>query len=220
MFILLPKGVAEVTDQVLLKRIQKFDRPITIKDLVTRLNWSRGKIDGAVGRLAEKDSIAIVNISVPQGQRRRYVGIPGKEYWEQFQRHFFIENKSILIYDTLGVIQEYQGRKEVSGIKSDAFNRQDVLSRTNIDPTVLEVLEDKLDQLNTLSQSLNITSAQLLKKRLPYILLPDFELLMKIGAIIGEEVQSDNEMERAVALSYIKRASAQMQDQQKGGQDN
>jgi hypothetical protein len=43
---------------------------------------------------------------------------------------------------------------------------------------------------------------------------------MKIGAILGEEVQSDNEMERAVALSYIKRASVQLQDQQKGGKDN
>ncbi|MHA1946198.1 MAG: hypothetical protein ACXAC6_08590 [Candidatus Hodarchaeales archaeon] len=210
----MPRGDAGVTDQILYKRIQKFDRPITINDLGTRLKWSRGKIDGAVGRLAEKNSIAIVNISIPKGQRQRYVGIPGKDYWESFHRHFFIENNSILIYDTLGVIQE------LSGTKSETLNENSDLSVTNIDPTILEVLEDKYEQINTLSQSLKITASQLLKKRLPYILLPDFELLMKIGAILGEEVQSDNEMERAVALSYIKRASAQLQGQQKGGQDN
>jgi len=216
----MPRGDAEETDQILYKRIQKFDRPITIKDLTTRLKWSRGKIDGAIRRLAEKHFIAIVNISVPEGQRQRYVGIPGKDYWKSFHQSFFIENNSILIYDTLGVIQEYQGRKEVSGTISDSLDGQSVIPQTRINPKILEVLEDKLDQIDTLSQSLNITSAQLFKKRLPYILLPDFELLMKIGAILGEEAQSDNEMERAVALSYIKRASAQLQGQQKGGRDN
>jgi len=216
----MPKGDAEVTDQILYKRVQKFDRPITIKDLVTRLKWSRGKIDGAIGRLVEKNILAIVNISVPRGQRQRFIGLPGRDYWKSFHQYYFIKNNYILIYDTLGVIQEYQGGSEVPGAKIDGLNGQDGLSSTNIDSSILEVLEDKLDQLKTLAKSLNMTSAQLLKKRLPYILLPDFELLMKIGAILGEEVQSDNETERAVALSYIKRASAQLHGQQKGEQEN
>lgn len=216
----MPRGDAEVTDQILYKRIQNFNRPITVKDLVIRLKWSRGKIDGAIGRLTEKNMIAIVNISIPRGQRQRYVGLPGKEYWKSFHQHYFIKNDYILIYDTLRVIQEFQEKIEVPSTKIDTLNEQHGSSHTNIESPILEVLEDKLDQLKTLAQSLHITSAQLLKKRLPYILLPDFELLMKIGAILGEEVQSDNETERAVALSYIKRASAQLQDQQKGGQEN
>ena len=208
----MPRGDAEVTDQILYKRIQKFDRPITIKDLVTRLNWSRGKIDGAIGRLAEKNILAIVNISVPRGQRQRYVGIPGKDYWKSFHHHYFIKNNYILIYDTLGVIQGYQGRNEVSAAKVDILKGQDGLSP--IDSSILEVLEDKLDQLKALAQSRGISSSQLLKNLLQDMLHPNYELLMKITSIIAEEAQSDKEtIERTVALSFIKRASAQLSDQ-------
>ena len=208
----MPRGDAEVTDQILYKRIQKFDRPITIKDLVTRLKWSRGKIDGAIGRLTEKDIIATVNISIPKGQRQRYIGIPGKDYWEAFHKHYFIKNNSILIYDTLGVINEFQGASKIPSAKIDMLKGQAGSLKTNIDSSVLEVLEDNIDQLKSLAQSRNMTSAQLLENRLPYLLLPDFVILMKIASVIAEEAQSDNETERAVALSFIKRASAQLTD--------
>jgi len=87
---------------------------------------------------------------------------------------------------------------------------QDGLLKTNIDSSILEVLEDNIDQLKSLAQSRNMSSAQLLESRLPYLLLPDFIILMKIASVIAEEAQSDNETERAVALSFIKRASAQL----------
>ena len=207
----MPRGDAEVTDQILYKRIQKFDRPITIKDLVTRLKWSRGKIDGAIGRLAEKSIIAIVNISVPRGQRQRYVGIPGKDYWKSFHNHYLVKNNYILIYDTLGVIQEYQGRNEALDAKVNILNGQDGLS--SIDSSILEVLEDKLDQLKALAQSRDISSAQLLKNRLQDMLHPNYDLLIEIGTVTANEAQSDKEtIERTVALSFIKRASSQLSD--------
>jgi DNA-binding transcriptional regulator GbsR (MarR family) len=209
----MPRGDAEITDQILYKRIQKFDRPITIKDLVTRLNWSRGKIDGAIGRLTEKKSIAIVNTSLPKGQRQRYVGIPGKEYWKSFHQHYFVKNKYILLYDTLGVIQEFQRSSEGPGKGINLSNVQDRLPETNIDSSILEVLEDNLEQLKSLALSRNMTIPQLLENRFPYLLLPDFVILMKIASVIAEEAQSDNETERAVALKFIKRASAQLNDQ-------
>ena len=210
------RGDAKATDQTLYKRIQKFDRPITIKDLVTRIKWSRGKIDCAIGRLSEKKALAIVNISMPKGQRYRYVGIPEMEYWKSFYEHYFIKNDYILIYDTLKVIKEFQGEFAASSTKYNSLDGQGKVSQSSIEPSVLELLEEKREQLDALAHSLNLTPTQLLEKRLPYILLPDFELLMRIGAILGEEVQSDNETERTVALSYIKRASAQLQSLQKG----
>ena len=211
------RGDAEITDQILYKRIIKFDRPITVRDLTTRLKWSRGKIDGTINRLSEKGLIAIVNISKPKGQRQRFIGSPEMDYWESFYQYYFEKNNFILIYDTLGVIKNFlEARKK----RNDNITEHENTFTHSIDPEITEVLEEKSNQLKTLAQSLNVTSAQLLKKRLPYILLPDFELLMRIGAILGEEVQSENETERLVALSYIKRASAQLQNQQRGGVKN
>lgn len=209
----MPRGNAEVTDQVLYKRIQKFDRPISIKDLVMRLKWSRGKIDGAIGRLAEKDLIAIVNISVPRGHRQRYLGIPGKDYWGSFYHHFFIEKHSILLYDTLGVIQEYKERNIDSSFKNDLSNIENEFSSFDIDFSILELLKSKLNHLKPLAESLNTTSTQLLIDRLDDMLHPNYDILMETGLIIANQASSENETERAVALSYLKRASAQLADQ-------
>ena len=86
----MPRGNAELTDKILIQKITRLDRPVTINDLGNRLKWSRGKIDGSLARLVEKQSIAIVNISIPKGQRTRYVGLPGKSYWKLFYEHYII----------------------------------------------------------------------------------------------------------------------------------
>ena len=211
-FILMPKGNAELTDQILHKRIQKFNRPIAIKDLVNRLKWSRGKTDGAVGRLAKKKSIAIVNLSIPGGQRQRYVGIPGKEYWQSFYNYFFKENNSILIYDTLEVLNNYQGKKDIPNSKTKQTGSKGEITSMNIDISILETLENKLHLLKPVAESRNTTTAQLLIDRLEYVFHPYYDILFETGLIIANQADSDDEKERADALGYLKRAQDQISD--------
>jgi hypothetical protein len=216
----LPRGNAELTDKILIQKITRLDRPVTINDLGRRLKWSRGKIDGSIVRLSEKQLIAIVNISIPKGQRIRYVGLPGKSYWKIFYEQLIVKEKYVLIYDTLGVLQPY--RAEISGhlqttlsdhdkqlIGKDFDELSDTLPSkfSKIDTGILEVIEENLDRIISAAKNKKVTPSELLKDRILDITNPNFDIFIRITSIVTEEAQSDKDtIERSVARSFLRRA--------------
>ena len=211
---LLPRGNAELTDQILIQKITRLDRPVTINDLGNRLKWSRGKIDGSLVRLAEKQSIAIVNISIPKGQRIRYVGLPSKSYWKFFYEQFIIKEKHILIYDTLGVLKPYQDnfkgelRKSLPS-RNEGENIADNLPSkySKIDPRILEVIEENLDRIVSAAESKNVTPLELLKSGILQITNPNFDFMVRIASVVMKEARTDEDTtDRAMALSFLRRA--------------
>ncbi len=201
----MPRGNAEETDQELLHRLSKFERPVTINDLVIRLKWSRGKIDGSIARLVDKQEIAVVNISQPKGQRQRFIGIPDKSYWQAFYETNIVKSKSILIYDTMDVIKHLISDSEVY---SDQNNLKDQNLSTMIDLQLTDVIQSELDRIENISHERNISSAEFLKTGLQQILDPNFDLLARIALVVINESQSSTDTnERAVALSFLEQAS-------------
>jgi DNA-binding transcriptional regulator GbsR (MarR family) len=108
----MPKGDATTTDKKFLARLEKFSRPVTVNELTSRLRWSRGKIDGAINRLQDKKSVAVVKVSFPRGQRMRYIGLPNKPYWEGFYTQMIVEQQNVLVNDSLGILSSYGGSEE------------------------------------------------------------------------------------------------------------
>ena len=225
----LPKGNAEVTDQILLSKIETFERPITINDLASRLNWSRGKIDGSLNRLQEKKEVATVKVSLPKGQRRRYVGLPQKTYWEQFYQQIIVQEKNILINDPLGVfkgtvtqisplqsslVEELQ--KTVDNLyrtlkdrelQIEFLKKQALDTSSDIDPSIIQVLKEQQDLITTAANQRGITSAELLKSSIPQIADPNFDLITKIVTVVINESRSEvDSIERTVARTFLRRA--------------
>jgi DNA-binding transcriptional regulator GbsR (MarR family) len=229
MLIDLPKGNAEVTDQILRSRIETFERPITINELVLRLNWSRGKIDGSLNRLQEKKEVATVKVSLPKGQRRRYIGLPQKTYWKQFYQQIIVQEKNILINDPLGVFKDAapQINPLQSSLVEELQKTVDNLYRTlkdrelqieflkkqaldissDIDPSIIQVLKEQQDLITTAAKQRGITSAELLKSSIPQIADPNFDLITKIVTVVINESRSEvDSIERTVARTFLRRA--------------
>ena len=227
----LPKGNAEVTDQILLSKIESFERPVTINDLATRLNWSRGKIDGSLNRLQERKEVATVKVTLPKGQRRRYIGLPYKTYWEQFYNQVIVQEKNILINDPLGVFKDLASRisplqsslveelqKTVDNLyrtlkdrelQIEFLKKQALDTSTDIDPSIIQVLKEQQDLISTAAKQRNITPAELLKSSLPQIADPNFDLITKIVTVVINESRSDvDSIERTVARTFIRRDQA------------
>ncbi|UCG00419.1 MAG: hypothetical protein JSW11_12310 [Candidatus Heimdallarchaeota archaeon] len=225
----MPKGNAEVTDQILRSRIETFERPITINELASRLNWSRGKIDGSINRLQEKKEVATVKVSLPKGQRRRYIGLPHKTYWEQFYQQIIVQEKNILINDPLGVFKDTvsQINPLQSSLVEELQKTVDNLYRTlkdrelqieflkkqaldissDIDPSIIQVLKEQQDLITTAANQRGITSAELLKSSIPQIADPNFDLITKIVTVVINESRSEvDSIERTVARTFLRRA--------------
>ncbi|MFX1504690.1 MAG: hypothetical protein ACFFDC_01125 [Promethearchaeota archaeon] len=225
----MPKGNAEVTDQILRSKIEAFERPITINELVSRLNWSRGKIDGSLNRLQEKKEVATVKVSLPKGQRRRYIGLPHKTYWEQFYQQIIVQERNILINDPLGVFKDTES--QISPLESSLIEELqktvDNLYRTlkdrelqieflkkqaldisvDIDPSIIQVLKEQQDLITAAANQRGITSAELLKSSIPQITDPNFDLITKIVTVVINESRSEvDSIERTVARTFLRRA--------------
>ncbi|MFW9904197.1 MAG: hypothetical protein ACFFFH_07695 [Candidatus Thorarchaeota archaeon] len=225
----MPKGNAEVTDQILRSRIETFERPITINELTSRLNWSRGKIDGSLNRLQKKKEVATIKVSLPKGQRRRYIGLPEKTYWEQFYQQIIVQEKNILINDPLGVFKD--SISQISPLQSSLVEELqktvDNLYRTlkdrelqieflkkqaldissEIDPSIIQVLKEQQDLITTAAKQRGITSAELLKSSIPQIADPNFDLITKIVTVVINESRSEvDSIERTVARTFLRRA--------------
>ena len=202
----MPRGNADETDQELIHKLSKFERPVTINDLVERLNWSRGKIDGSITRLVEKKAIAVVNISKPKGQRKRFIGLPERAYWASFYEQYIIDQQAILIYDTLDVVQPFITEKTVS-INHTRSNSQDFSD--GIDPQVADVIRSQLVRITKVAEEREISSAQFLKTGLQQILDPNFDFIARIALVVINESQSDiNSDTRTVAQLFLEQASS------------
>ncbi len=202
----MPRGNADETDQELIHKLSKFERPVTINDLVERLNWSRGKIDGSVTRLVEKKAIAVVNISKPKGQRQRFIGLPERAYWASFYEQYIIDQRAILIYDTLDVVRPFITEDTVS-INHTRSKTQDFSE--GIDPQVADVIKSELIRITKIAEEREISSAQFLKTGLQQILDPNFDFLARIALVVINESQSDiNPDTRAVAQLFLEQASS------------
>ncbi len=225
----LPKGNAEVTDQMLHSKLESFERPVTINDLTSRLNWSRGKVDGAINRLQDKNKVAVVKVSLPKGQRRRYIGLPHKAYWQRFYQNIIVQEKNILLNDPLGVLKDSipqtnplntslveELQKTVNNLYRTLedrelqikFLKQEALENSGqIDPMIIKVIKEQLDLITTAANQRNITPAELLKSGIPQIADPNFDLITKIVTVVINESRSEvDSIERTVARTFLRRA--------------
>ncbi|MFX0016759.1 MAG: hypothetical protein ACFFB2_17240 [Promethearchaeota archaeon] len=227
----MPKGNAEVTDHILHSKIESFERPVTVNDLKSRLNWSRGKIDGSLNRLQEKDKVAMVKVSLPKGQRRRYVGLPHKTYWKRFYQQIIAQEKNILLNDPLGVLKDSipetshlntslmeELQKTVNNLYRTLedrelqikFLKQQTLDNSNqIDPSIIMVLKEQMELITLAANQRNISPAELLKSSIPQIADPNFDLITKIVTVVINESRSEvDSIERTVARTFLRRAQA------------
>ncbi len=195
----MPRGNADETDEELLHKLSKFERPVTINDLVYRLNWSRGKVDGSLARLVEKQAIAVVNISKPKGQRQRYIGLPEKEYWQSFHENYIIEQKAVLIYDSFGVLQPFTSFI----LEATASSRN-----TNVDSTILSVINDYLAQITEVIQERDLSAAQFIENAIQYYINPEYAILAKnlVNVVVEAMKSEENTIESETARSFVKRA--------------
>lgn len=146
----MPKGDATTTDSKLLARLEKFSRPVTANELSSRLRWSRGKIDGALNRLQNKNTVAIVKISEKEGQRMRFIGLPNKSYWKSFYTHMIVQQRNVLVNDSLGVLNSYSRPEEHL---SEAQNQLLKDYQKTVENLQLD-LKKSDDKINTLQQQL------------------------------------------------------------------
>ncbi|MHA2223983.1 MAG: hypothetical protein ACXAC8_02190 [Candidatus Hodarchaeales archaeon] len=222
------RGNAAATDQILLKKLNQFERPVTINELATRLNWNRGKIDGAINRLHEKNAAVIIKVSSPRGQRRRYVGMQ-KVFTQSFYKEIVIKQRNILVSDPnevlkpfdshpisdgaeYEILKDYQKSIQNFKLQLDEKDRQikhleQKASETSsrIDPDIIKVIEERLDQLNSAARKEGLSPAQILKTRISLIADPNFASIPKIISIILEEREKDT-AEGAAARSFLRRA--------------
>jgi DNA-binding transcriptional regulator GbsR (MarR family) len=227
----MPKGVAKVTDQILHSKLESFERPVTINDLTSRLNWSRGKVDGAINRLQDKKEVAVVKVSLPKGQRRRYIGLPQKSYWLRFYEDIIVQEKNILLNDPLGVINNYLPRsssieksqmKEIQETVESLYQtlkerdsqikllkKQALGNGIQIDPAIIQVVNDQMDLITSAANQRNIAPAELLRSGIPQIADPNFDLIMKIVSVVINESRSEiDSIERTVARTFLRRAQS------------
>lgn len=227
----MPKGNAEVTDQVLFSKLELLERPVTINDLTSRLSWSRGKVDGAINRLHEKNKVAVVKVSLPKGQRRRYVGLSNKTYWQRFYQEIIVQEKNILLNDPLGVLKNStpqigpldaslveELQKTINNLyrtledrelQIEILKQQTLDNSTEIDPSIIKVIKEQLDLITTAANQRNISPAELLKSGIPQIIDPNFDLITKIVTVVINESRSEvDSIERTVARTFLRRAQS------------
>jgi len=225
----LPRGNASITDLQLITTLEKIARPVTINDLASRLNWSRGKIDGAINRLLEKKEAAIVKISSPRGQRLRYTGLPNQPYWEKFFQETIVSKKHILVNDPLGVLQSFRKqssppdsiqnerlKKTVNDLhrkleekdqQIDFLEQQSLEYKTNVDPSLVKIIEEQHDLIVNSAQQKEVSPAELLQTGILRITDPNYDILTKIVAIVlDESKQKTDSPESKVARSFLRRA--------------
>ena len=227
----MPKGNAKVTDQILHSKLESFERPVTINDLTSRLNWSRGKVDGAINRLQNLKEVAVIKVSLPKGQRRRYIGLPQKTYWQRFYQDIIVQERNILLNDPIGVLDNflsqtsplktslveelqktvdslYQTLKE-RDTQIELLKKQASGDGTQIDPSIIQVLKEQLDLITSAANQRNIAPAELLRSGIPQIADPNFDLIMKIVSVVINESRSDiDSIERTVARTFLRRAQS------------
>jgi hypothetical protein len=225
----LPRGNASVTDLQLIKTLEKYTHPVTINDLASRLNWSRGKIDGAINRLLEKKEAVIIKISSPRGQRLRYIGLPNQSYWESFYQEIIVSKNHILVNDPLGVLQSFSSQStppdsiQYEALKktvNDLYRKleekdqqiryleqQALEYKTDIDPSIVKIIEDQLDLITNAAQQRNVSPAELLKTGILRITDPNFDFLTKIVSIVLDESKKKTDSpESQAARSFLRRA--------------
>ncbi len=222
------KGNAAITDQILLSKLTKLEHPVTINDLAMRLNWSRGKIDGAINRLLNKEEIAIIKLSSPKGQRRRYVGLPNV-FDQEFFKERVIKQKNILVNDPLGILNSFSisagktNNVEIQELQETVNNLKKELEKKNyeikvlkdqnstkvshLDPSILETIEKQMDLIDRAAKDQGLSQAELLEKTIPQITDPNFDVLTKIVSIVVNESKKENDsIEKRAALSFLRRA--------------
>ncbi len=173
----------------------------------------------------------MVKVSLPKGQRRRYVGLPHKTYWQRFYQQIIVQEKNILLNDPLGVLTD--STPQISHLRSslvdelqktvdnlyrtlkdrelqiEYLKQQAIGNGTEIDSSILQVLKEQQDLITTAANQRNITPAELLKTSIPQIVDPNFDLITKIVTVVINESRSEiDSIERTVARTFLRRAQA------------
>lgn len=213
----------------MLAKLEQINRPVTINDIASRLSWSRGKIDGSINRLQEKQKVAIIKISSPKGQRRRYVGVP-RVFTQSFYQEIVLNQNNILVNDSLGVLQPfhiqsglsntsqieklrntinnlYQKLEEKDGNIIQLEQQVSDSSSSQIDPSIVRIIEKYSNMITSSAKQRGVSPAELLETGIPQITDPNFHLITKIVSVVVNESQKDHDsIERTIARSFIRKA--------------
>jgi DNA-binding transcriptional regulator GbsR (MarR family) len=225
----LPKGNSIITDQTLLAKLEQIKRPTTINEIATRLNWSRGKIDGSINRLLNKQKVAVVKVSSPKGQRWRYVGVPNG-FTQSFYKEIILDQRNILVNDSLGVLQPFGSQNGLSNTAQieKLQNTVDNLYRnleekdnrilqleqqisdsrnSKLEPSITRIIEKYSDMISSSARQRGVSPAELLETGIPQITDPNFHLITKIVSVVVNESQKEQDsIDRTIARSFIRKA--------------
>lgn len=213
----------------MLAKLDQINRPATINDIASRLSWSRGKIDGSINRLQDKQKVAVVKISSPKGQRWRYVGVP-RVFTQTFYQEIVLNQNNILVNDSLGVLQPFHiqtglsNTSQVEKLQNTINNLYQKLeekdnsilqleqqvsdsSSSQIDPSLAKIIEKYSNMITSSAKQRSVSPAELLETGIPQITDPNFHLITKIVSVVVNESQKDHDsIERTIARSFIRQA--------------
>lgn len=234
----MPKGDSAVTDFELLSRLDRLIRPITVRNLAIKLEWSRGKVDGALNRVT--DQIAIVKVTSPKGQARRYVGLPNQPYWRGFVGNIE-EQENIIVNDPRGVCRDYfqsseplddsrlsDYQKSVTNLTTQLKDREAYITNLEkhlaeiqakylavpvTDPQVLDIINQNMPEINQAAAQRNISPAEILEAGIRYFVNPSFESLVKmVAVVIDDSKKGTDSFEGMAARSIMKRAGIDVKE--------
>jgi DNA-binding transcriptional regulator GbsR (MarR family) len=235
-----PKGDSAVTDFQLISRLQRVTQPLTVREIATRLEWSRGKVDGALNRI--QDQIAVVKVTSPKGQSHRYVGLPNKPYWRGFYEQTIEKEQNIIVNDLRGVCRDYavdskplddsrlfDYQQSVQNLTAQLKDKTTYIDNLEtqlaeiqakylavpiIDPQLLDIINQNMPAINQAAAQRNIAPVELVSRGIGYFLNPSFESLVKMVAIIIDDAKKGTDsFEGMAARSILKRAGLEVPDQ-------
>jgi DNA-binding transcriptional regulator GbsR (MarR family) len=213
----------------MLAKLEQINRPATINDIASRLSWSRGKIDGSINRLQNKQKVAVVKISSPKGQRWRYVGVP-RVFSQIFYQEIVLNQNNILVNDSLGVLQPFSiqnglsNTSQVEKLQNTINNLYQKLEKkdnsilqleqqvsdsgsSQIDPSIAKIIEKYSNMIISSAKQRGVSPAELLETGIPQITDPNFHLITKIVSVVVNESQKEHDsIERTIARSFIRQA--------------
>lgn len=224
----MPKGHAEITDQTLLSYIRTLSSPVTVKKISSKLEWNRGKVDGSINRLVSKEEVVVVKLSQSKGQRKRYIGLPSADYWNEFYTNFITSQGYILVGDNTnifknqtdknkkGEISNYQVIIEDLSRKSEEkdnqikilINRINEIS-SNLNPGLINVIFTHLDRIKKAAELKNISPEELLNNGISQIVDPSFDLATNIvSLVVQESISGTDPTKKDIAKEFIRRAQS------------
>jgi hypothetical protein len=111
-------------------------------------------------------------------------------------------------YETLKkTVNDLYRKLEEKDQQIDFLEQQALKYKTDIDPSLVKIIEDQLDLITTAAQQKKSSPTEFLKAGIRQILHPKFDLFTNIVTIVFDASQQETDSdEKRIALSFLEQA--------------